>query len=90
MLSILLEGRVPGAKNDRSKRNGSDPSRSCFFLVGGALDLLIDVEETHLMHGGEFCNQVDGGGSKIDKEGERCVVSVMGAEQEPKRNIKEK
>lgn len=78
-------GLSPWRKNDRSKELGSDPFCSCLRLVGGALDLLVDVEEADLVHGGEFCNQVDGGGSKVDKEGEGCVVGVMGAEQEPKR-----
>ena len=52
-------------------------------LLVRALDLLVDVKETDLVHGGEFCNQVDDSCDQVDKEGKGGVVGVVGAEQEP-------
>jgi hypothetical protein len=52
-------------------------------LFVGALDLLVDVEETDLVHGREFCNQVDNSCDQVDEEGEGGVVGVVSAEQEP-------
>jgi len=58
------------------------------FLVSGALELLVDAKETDLMHCWKLGNQVDDRGNQDDKEGEGSVVSVVGAEQEPKSRDK--
>ena len=44
---------------------------------------MVDSKETNLVHRWQLGNEVDDGGDQVDKEGERSVVSVMGAEQEP-------
>lgn len=53
------------------------------ILLVRALDLLVDVKETDLVHGGEFCDQVDDSCDQVDKESEGGIVGVVGAEQKP-------
>lgn len=89
-ITVVFAIDVAEERSWREEQGGSKDWYDPFFfpafrLVGGALDLLVDVEEANLVHGGKFCNQVDEGGNKVDKEGKGCVVSVVGAKQKPKR-----
>lgn len=62
--------------------------RASQLLLGAVIDFLVDVKKANLMHGWQFCNQVDDGGYSINGEGKGRVVRVVCTEQEPTKGTK--